>query len=163
MQLFFPTNFAAQWHGWVWLALFMLYVLGLMMVLLSCKPRLIAYGMQESQFFQALLAAAQEVDTDAYWDAHVLTLPTSGIQLAVEPSGAARVQQVVHLGFLHNIHDWLRLERAFVATGSKLSCPRSLAGWPFVLGGCILLFVALAPMLADPTEALAQFRKFIDR
>jgi hypothetical protein len=163
MQLFFPNHFAAQWHGWVWLALLMLYVLGLMMILLSCKPRLIAYGLQESQFFAALLDAAREVDSEASWNHSVLSLPNSGIQVAVEPSGAIRVHQVVHVGMLHNIHDWLRLERAFVSVGSKLHCPRSLAGWPFVLGGCMLLFVALAPMLADPADALAQFRKFIDR
>ena len=55
MQLFFPTQAAARWHAWVWLALFALYALGLMMLLLSCKPRLVAYGMDEQQFIDTLL------------------------------------------------------------------------------------------------------------
>ncbi len=163
MQLFFPNHFAAQWHVWVWLALFMLYVLGLMMVLLNCKPRLVAYGMNETQFYDSILEAAQQVDAAAAWHGNVLTLPNCGIQLASEPSGAARIQQVVHVGLLHNIHDWLRLERAFVTVGSRLACPRSLAGWPFVIGGGLLLAAALAPLLADPVDALAQLKEFIDR
>ncbi|MEZ6134540.1 MAG: hypothetical protein R3C53_06495 [Pirellulaceae bacterium] len=163
MQLFFPDHFAARWHTWVWLALFLLYVLGLLLVLLSCKPRLIAYGLDELQFRESLLTAAQQVDPAANWTGSVLTLPGSGIQLADEPSGTARVHQVAHVGLLHNIQDWLRLEKAFVAVGSQLACPRSWAGWPFVLGGCLLLVAAIAPLLSDPAAALAQLKEFLDR
>ncbi len=163
MQLFFPSEAAARWHGWVWLALFVLYLLGLMMILLSCKPRLIAYGMDEFQFHNTLLVSAQQIDPDAAWSGNVLTLPGTGIQLAIEPSGASRVHQVVHVGLLHNLQAWLRLERAFVSSGAKISCPRSAAGWPFVLGGLILLAIAITPLLSDPMEALAQLKEFLDR
>jgi hypothetical protein len=163
MQLFFPAAAASRWHGWVWLALFFLYLLGLIMLLLSCKPRLVAYGMSENQFITALHLAAQQVDPQASWNGEVLTLPSSRIQLALEPSGAARVQQVVHVGMLHNLQDWLKLEKAFVLSGAQQTCPRSAAGWPFVLGGCFLLAFAIAPLLADPGDALAQLREFLDR
>lgn len=163
MQLFFPTQAAARWHSWVWLALFVLYVLGLTMFLLSCKPRLIAYGLDESQFQDALLKAAQQIDPDALWHGEILTIPSSSIQVAVEPSGASRVHQVVHVGLLNNLNDWLRLERAFVAEGSQLVCPRSAAGWPFVIGGALLLAAAVTPMVSDPAAALAQFREFLSR
>lgn len=163
MQLFFPTQAAARFHGWVWLALFVLYLLGLTMVLLSCKPRLIAYGMDESQFRATLLAAAQQVDPESKWQAEVLTLPTAHIQLAIEPSGASRVQQVVHVGLLQNLQDWMSLEKTFVAAGSTVTCPRSSAGWPFVVGGALLLAAAVTPMLSNPGEALAQLREFLNR
>ena len=45
MQLFFPNQAASRWHAWVWLALFVLYLLGLMMLLLIAKPPLVVYGM----------------------------------------------------------------------------------------------------------------------
>jgi hypothetical protein len=163
MQLFFPAAAASRWHGWVWLALFFLYLLGLVMVLLSCKPRLISYGLSENQFVVALLHAAQQVDPRASWTGEVLTLPDAGMQLALEPSGAVRVQQVVHVGMLNNLQGWLQLEKAFVLIGSQQSCPRSAAGWPFVLGGCLLLAFAIAPLLSDPGDALAQLREFLDR
>jgi hypothetical protein len=163
MQLFFPTQAAARWHAWVWLALAVLYVLALLMFILSCKPRLIAYGMTESQFQNSLLSAAQKIDQSATWNGDVLTLPHSDIQLALEPSGTFRVHQVIHVGVLRNLQDWLELERAFVRLGASITCPRSTAGWPFVIGGMLLLGLAVLPLLSDPNTALAQLREFLDR
>lgn len=163
MQLFFPAQAAARWHSWVWLALFALYVLGLTLVLLSSKPRLIAYGMDDSQFRHALAMAAEEVDSGSAWNGDVLSLPSSGIQLAVEATGATRVHQVVHVGLLNNLQDWLRLEKSFVQVGSGISCPRSPAGWPLVLGGVLLLVSAIAPMLSDPANSMAQLKEFLNR
>jgi hypothetical protein len=163
MQLFFPIQAAARWHSWVWLALFALYVLGLTLVLLSSKPRLIAYGLDESQFRHTLAMAAEKIDPGSAWNGNVLTLPASGIQLAVEPSGAARIHQVVHVGLLNNLQDWLLLEKSFVRAGSQVTCPRSPAGWPLVLSGGLLLVTALAPMLSDPVNSLAQLREFLNR
>ncbi len=161
MQLFFPAQAAARWQAWVWLALFALYALALMMLLLSCKPRLIAYGMDQVQFASALLDAARQTDAQAEWLGEVLTLPTSMMQLALEPSGTARVHQVVHVGQLRNLNDWLKLERAFVRQGATVKCPRSNAGWPFVLAGILGLTLAIIPLVNDPNQALAQLREFL--
>ncbi len=163
MQLFFPAQAAARWHSWVWLALFVLYVLGIALILLSCKPRLIAYGMDESQFRDTLATAAEQIDLGAMWTGDVLSMPNSGIQLAIEPSGAARVHQVVHVGLLNNLQDWLRLEKAFVKSGSEVNCPRSAAGWSLVISGTLLLAIAVTPLISDPAESLAQLRDFLNR
>lgn len=163
MQLFFPADAAARWHGWVWLALLILYLLGLAMVLLSCRPRLIAYGMDEAQFRKTLLAAAQKVDPNSDWQDDVLTMPNSSIQLAMDPSGTSRVFQVVHVGLLHNLQGWIDLERAFVKQGATAQCPRSATGWLLVLIGAIALILAITPMLSDPAKALAQLQEFLDR
>lgn len=163
MQLFFPNQAASRWHAWVWLVLFLLYLLALMLVLLSCRPRLIAYGMNETQFHNTLLAAAQQVDPAARWNGQVIDMPQSGMQLAREPSGATRVQQVVHVGLLHNVEDWLRLEKSFVSLGAQTVSARSMAGWPFVLLGSLLLAGSIAPLLTDPAAALAQLKTFLDR
>jgi hypothetical protein len=161
MQLFFPAQAASRWHGWVWLALFALYALGLMMLLLSCNPRLVTYGMDDAQFVDSLLKAAQEVDEQAHWDGDVLSLPNAFLQLAIEPSGTARVHQVVLVGMLRNLSDWLKLERAFVRCGSQTRCPRSSAGWPFTLAGLFLLSLAVIQLANDPNQALAQLREFL--
>jgi len=163
MQLFFPAQAAARWHAWVWLALFVLYALGLMMWLISCKPRLVAYGMDDQQFHQALITAARQIDEQAHWNGDVLTLPGAMIQLALEPSGTWRVHQVVHVGILRNFEEWGKLEREFVKTGRQVVCPRSNAGWPFVIAGLLLLAVAIVPLVNDPSQALAQLKEFLAR
>ena len=163
MQLFFPADAAQRWHGWVWLALLVLYLLALTLLLLSCKPKLIAYGMDAPQFHEVLLRAARELDDGANWQADVLTLPNCGLQLAYEPSGTARVHQVVHVGAVDNLQDWIQLERAFAKLGATLSCPSSNVGWPLVIGGSLLLTAAIVPIFTDPAAALAQLREFLDR
>lgn len=163
MQLFFPVQAASRWHQWVWLALIMLYALGVLLILISSKPRLIAYGLDLSQFRTALEDAAKSVDEQAYWEGDVLNMPGSTIQLAIDPTSTSRVHQVVHFGLLSNLQVWLKLEKAFVDHGAALTCPRSAAGIPFVIAGAILLFATVMPMFNDPAEALAQLQKFINR
>jgi hypothetical protein len=163
MQLFFPSQAAARWHAWVWLALFLLYLLSLTMLLLNSRPRLIAYGMTDSQFDIALLSAAHEIDPSANWQGEVLNMPHSAMQLAKETTGATRVQQIVHLGMLQNVQDWLALERSFVKQAAHVRCVPGFAGWPFVIAGMLLLASAVGPLLADPGTALAQLQRFLDR
>jgi hypothetical protein len=163
MNLFFPVRAAEAMQGWVWFALLTLYFLGLLLVLLSSKPRLIAYGLTEIQFRDSMLEAAREVDESAIWEGDVLTLPAEGIQLAVEPSGSTKVQQVVHVGLLHNLQGWLQLERAFVKSGARVRCDRSVAGWPFVLAGALLLTYAIGPVISNPNNAFAQLKEFLSR
>ena len=163
MQLFFPTYAAAQLQGWVWLALLILYLLVLMLILLSTKPRLIAYGLDVRQFRDTLMHAACDIDPNSHWSGDVLSIPSAGIQLALEPSGASRVHQVLLIGLLNNLQDWFLLEKAFVRYGRQASCPRSTAGLPFVIAGTLLLTFAIMPVLSNPGEALAQLREFLNR
>ncbi|MCA9191390.1 MAG: hypothetical protein KDB03_06505 [Planctomycetales bacterium] len=163
MQLFFPTEAALRWHSWVWLALILLYVLILTMIMLSTKPRLIAYGMSLRQFMDIMLSAAKAVDVDTRWEGDVLNLPTSAIQFVIEPTGSTTVHQVVYVGTLYNLQDWMAIEKEFVKRGSQSECARSLIGMPLVLGGMLLLAAAVTPIISSPQEALTQLKQFLDR
>jgi hypothetical protein len=163
MQLFTPPQALEIWRAWVWIMLVGLYVLGLTLVLLSGKPRLIAYGLDSGQFREILTQAAQRVDSQAQWSANVLSLPLSGIQLAMEATGSPRVHQVSHVGLLHNLEHWMILEREFVRLGGQADCPRSWAGWPLLLLGAVLLLSSIIPLLQHPGEALVQLQHFLER
>lgn len=163
MELFFPRDAAAFWHGWVWLALFALYMLILMLIILSCRPRFIAYGMNGSEFRATLLEAARRVDPGARWDGEVLNLPGCGIQLAVEPTGTADVYQVASVGSLYNLAAWLTLEREFVKASSTTRRSASRIGVPLILLGFVLLFLAVVPLVIAPADALAQLKEFLNR
>ncbi len=163
MQLFTPPQAVERWHSWVWVALICLYVLGLTLILLSGKPRLIAYGLDYVQFRDVLFQAAKMVDDQSHWSADVLSMPLSGMQLAVEGTGSSRVQQATHVGMLQNLDDWMKLEGAFVRMGGKTTCPRSVAGWPLLIVGSGLLLSSIIPLIRDPAAALAQLQNFLDR
>ena len=163
MQLFTPPQAVERWHAWVWLALLCLYVLGLTLILLSGKPRLIAYGLDHHQFRDVLFQSAKRVDDQCHWSADVLSMPLSGMQLALEGTGSLRVQQATHVGMLQNLEHWMKLEREFVHMGGKVACPRSTAGWPLLLVGSGLLLSSIIPLIRDPAAALAQLQIFLDR
>jgi hypothetical protein len=163
MQLFTPPQAVDHWRMWVWVMLFGLYALAVVQILLSCRPRLIAYGLNAEQFRELLLRAARQVDSQAYWSADVLCLPLSAIQLAMEPTGSQRVHQVVHVGSLRNLDHWIQLERNFVQMGGLVECERSLAGWTLLAIGSLLLIATVLPLISDPVATMAQLKNFLAR
>ena len=163
MQLFTPPQAVERWHSWVWVALLCLYVLGLTLILLNGKPRLIAYGLDHLQFREVLYQSAKLVDDQAHWSADVLSMPLSGMQLALEGTGSSRVQQATHVGMLQNLEHWMKLEHEFVRLGGQTTCPRSIAGWPLLIVGSGLLLSSIIPLIRDPAAALAQLQNFLDR
>lgn len=163
MQLFYPTHAAARWPGWIWLPMFGLYFLTVLIVTMWSRPRLIAYGMSKFQFQEVLLKAAQSVDENAAWNAEVLTLPNSGLQLSAESSLGSYVSSVGVVGTLHNLPDWLKLEREFVRLGQQASCLPSKSGWLMLVTGLALLLLAITPVVNDPALALTELRKLMFR
>lgn len=164
MQLFFPNYAAARFAGWVWGMLLALYLLSLLLVVLSCRPRLIVYGLDEEAFFRALQEAAQRVDEQASWQGQILTLPSIGLQLAAEPTGAYGVQQAVSVAGLVSVTPWLQLERELVQVCR--SVPAAHRGWTglvLILGGVALSAVTVGMITADPASALLELQEFFVR
>lgn len=164
VQLFFPAYAAARFAGWVWVMLLALYLLGLLLVALGCRPRLIVYGLGEDDFFQALQQAAQRIDPAARWEGQILTLPSAGLQLASEPTGARGVQQAVSVSGPGTIPAWTLLERALVQQCADATA--SLGSWSAVWligGGALLIVWAVFRIMADPAVALAELHGFFVR
>lgn len=163
MQLFYPTYAAAKWPGWIWLPMFGLYFLTLLIITMWSRPRLLAYGMSKEQFQELLLKAAQSIDPQAAWYGEVLSLPGSAIQLSAESSLGSYVSSVGVVGTLHNLPDWLKLEKEFVKLGAQSQCRPSHSGWLLVASGLALILIAISPVVNDPAIALAELRRLMFR
>ncbi len=141
-----------------------LYLLSLLLVVLGCRPRLIIYGLGEEQFFYALEAAARRVDAHANWQGHVLTLPSAGLQLMAEPTGAQGVQSAISVAGLTSIAPWMQLEKEVVQECNHLKAQRhSGVGIGLMLFGAGLLVLAVYLIAADPARALIELREFFTR
>jgi hypothetical protein len=163
MQLFFPTHAASIWPGWVWVPMFGLYILGVLVLTMWSRPRLIAYGMSKQQFQQLLLNAAQSIDPNASWFGEVLSLPNCGLQLSAESTLGHHVNSVGIVGTLQNLPDWIKLEQQFVRMGSQSQCASTRSGWLLVIAGIVLLILTLSPVVQDPAMALAELSKLLFR
>lgn len=164
VQLFFPTYAAARFSGWIWLILLGLYLLTLLLIVLSCRPRLIVYGLSEDAFYQVLQEAAAHVDPEASWHGQTLSFPSVGMQLITEPTGARGVQQAVMLSAPGTIAPWLQLEHELVKRCAHQ--PATERGWTslwLIAGGLGLLVLSILLITADPAAALADLYEFFDR
>jgi len=161
VQLFFPNYAAAHFSGWVWGLLLALYLLSLLLLVLSCRPRLIVYGISEDAFYETLLAAATRVDVDASWHGQILTLPAARLQLSAEPTGALGVQQATSVSSLATVGPWLELERELVKQCAQTTSQvRSWTGLVLLISGLLLGVAAIAGLLMDPAQALIDLKEF---
>ena len=164
LQLFFPTYASARFSGWVWVMLLMLYLLGLLLVMLSCRPRLIIYGLDEEPFHRLLKESATHIDPQASWQGQILTLPSAELQLVAEPTGARSVQQATSVSGPASIPQWMKLERELVrrCESERASQQRAGAAW-LIISGLLLIVWPVQMIMSDPAQALFDLRQFFIR
>ena len=164
VQLFFPTYASARFSGWVWGMLLMLYLLGLLLIMLSCRPRLIIYGLEEEPFYRILRESATHIDPQANWHGQILTMPSAGLQLVSEPTGSRGVQQATSVSGPASIPQWMQLERELVRRCASERASQQRTGAAWLIGGGLLLIVWPAQMImSDPAQALIELRQFFIR
>ena len=163
MQLFFPSQAASRWPGWVWVPMFVLYFLSLLILAMWSRPRLIAYGLSQVDFQDLLLKAARQIDPQASWYGEVLSLPGAGFQLSAESSLGNFVNSVGIVGTLRNVQQWLLLERTFVQLGRSANAQTSWTGWLWIGAGAAALALVLLPVISDPQAALVELGRMMFR
>ncbi|MEE2936513.1 MAG: hypothetical protein VYA84_11010 [Planctomycetota bacterium] len=96
-ELFFPTAAATLFGPIVWLALAAFYVLSVALIILSSKPKLVVIGRTPEEMYEALLAAAREIDPKAKGEPQTLQvlLPNLRIRLRLDGNRVTDHTQVV--------------------------------------------------------------------
>ena len=78
-ELLLPQATEFHWRGLVWLLLLAFYVLGLTLVVLLLRPRLVVYNIPAERIRPLLANLAVELDPDARWAGECLVLPQIGV------------------------------------------------------------------------------------
>lgn len=164
-ELFFPTAAATLFGAAIWPVLAFLYLLLVILVIISSRPRLVVYGLGPKSMTQPLLRAAQTIDPDARCDeeAGQIELPRSGLHLRLEGHRGAETAEV----FAYESHVspsfWSRLLVALRAELSKEEAvsPRR-GGTSFAIGLAMLLFLSLQLFVAHE-EVVQGFREWLWR
>jgi hypothetical protein len=110
MELFLPERAAAEFGAGVWLLLLTLYFLGLLLVVLTLRPRLVLYNITIEQLRPALADVVTRLDSEARWAGDSLTMPQLGVQLHVEPLVMLKNVQLLSAGSNQNFAGWRKLE-----------------------------------------------------
>ncbi|TWU32910.1 hypothetical protein [Novipirellula artificiosorum] len=144
-ELFFPAAAASAFGPYVWVSLALFYFLCVLLVALTSKPRLVAYGRSAQEIYEPLLKAAQTLDAAATGDPGRLqiSMPTANVRLRIDGQPGADYAQI--FAFEPNLtpHFWSQLQahlREQVATSPR---PRNLHGYAMLItAACLVAFLA---------------------
>jgi hypothetical protein len=159
LALLFPESLAARMGPagtkYLWLVFIAMYSLGLVLVLLTLRPRLVIYNIAADQLRPILAEIVQRMDADARWAGESLFLPRLGVQLHLDGLGWMRNVSLVSSGPKQDFQGWSRLEAELTAALRGVETPRSVSGLLLLTAGNLLvLWLALA-IVQDP-QAIAK-------
>jgi hypothetical protein len=159
MALLFPASLAARIGSWgtryVWLMLIVVFTLGLILMLLNLRPRLVIYNISAEQLRPILCELVQRMDADARWAGDSLFLPGLGVQLHLDSVGWMRNVSLVSSGPKQDYQGWSRLQAELTAELRKVETPWSLGGLVLLsLGNVLVLWLGWA-IIRDP-QAIAR-------
>ncbi|MBN1588883.1 MAG: hypothetical protein JW888_05155 [Pirellulales bacterium] len=155
MEIFFPESAALYFLGpLVWLPLLALYGLGVALVLLSLRPRLVVYNVSMDALRRTLADVVGDLDPEARWAGDSLFLPRLGVQLHMDAFGLMRNVSLVANGSRQSPLGWLKLHRALAKAirGSRTS--RNVRGLVFALAGFVLIGLLICAVAQDPAATV---------
>lgn len=155
MELFLVEGAAVFWGGWVWAIMLAAYALGVLLLVLVMRPRLVIYNITLEQLRPLLADAAKRLDTDTRWAGESLALPQLGVQLHVEALPIMKNVQLVASGPHQNLLGWKRLELELAAPLRRSRTSPNPIGMCWVLLG-LLLATGITWYLADDPAAVTQ-------
>ncbi|MCA9177353.1 MAG: hypothetical protein KDB14_22845 [Planctomycetales bacterium] len=143
MELFLPDAPARRFGPYVWLLLIALYGLGVTLITLLSRPRLVIYNVTSDQLRASLAKAADKLESQARWAGDCLVLPNCGVQLQVEILPPSRVGELLSVGPRQSLNGWRQLESELRESLEELHPPRrSWYGAMMAIAGVGSLLIA---------------------
>jgi len=124
MELFYPDSVPAlygsifpeaigAWLGIVvWILLLALYLLSVLWIALSARPRLVIYNLKRKQFWSLLEPLIHNLDPQAQQVGDMVSLPNLGVYANVESVGPMRCVQLKSVGHQQDFKGWQQVQLA---------------------------------------------------
>jgi hypothetical protein len=155
LELFFPFEAAVRLGPHVWLLLLALYTMGLVLVLLLLRPRLVIYNISVDKLRPILAELVDRLDPGARWAGDSLVLPKLGVQLYVDNFAALRSVSLISAGGNQSHPGWRRLETTLGDALAREDVARNPRGMSLMSAG-LLIIVGIVIAIAQNPQAVAQ-------
>lgn len=155
LELFFPFEAATHFGPHVWILLLVLYVMGIVLVLLLLRPRLIIYNISVDQLRPILADLVDHLDPAARWAGDSLVLPGLRVQLYVDNFAPMRSVSLISAGGNQSHPGWRRLETSLGDALLREDVARNPRGISLISAG-LLLITGLVIAIAQNPQAAAQ-------
>ncbi|MAP73615.1 MAG: hypothetical protein CMJ55_05065 [Planctomycetaceae bacterium] len=161
LRLFVPEEALAAFGGWTWALLGAFYILSVLLIGMTSRPRLVVYNITPTQLKTSLGILVAELDKNAKWAGDSVELPQLGIQLSIDSKNTMRSCQIVAVGHNQNLASWVRLRVELSAHLKKIK----LSANPYALsmiGFALLLGTLIAfQIIQNPQIVLNDLRSFL--
>jgi hypothetical protein len=155
LDLFVPATAAYRFGWFVRVLLLALYLLLLLLVAISRRPRIVIYNARYGDLRKPLADVVSQLDASAYWAGRSAYLPAQGVDFFVDPEAASQTVQITSLSRDINFTSWTMFRRQLSrALATQVTAPNPKAAW-LLGGGVAILLVATALCVRD-FPALAQ-------
>ncbi len=158
LELVFPDTIATRlgpYASYIWVFLLALYALGLVLVLLWLRPRLVIYNISVDQLRPVLADVVEHLDPETRWAGDSLVLPNLGVQTHIDSFPTLRNVSLMSSGPNQSYAGWRRLETALVATLSQVEVGRNPRGLSLITAGALIGAALILAISQDP-HAVAQ-------
>jgi len=161
LELFLPDMAASHLGPYAWVLLLVVYGLGLVLLLLTLRPRLIVYNIALDQLRPILAELVPRLDREARWAGDCLALPTLGVQLHVESQASMRNISLVSTGGRQSHSGWRQLERGLAEALAGLEVGRNPRGFSLLTAAVLILTLLVREISRDPEATIqALFKMF---
>lgn len=162
VELLMPVAASIRFGPVVWALLIGLYFTVLAALLLFLRPRLVIYNIAREELRPILADLAIDLDEEARWAGDCLVLPSLGVQLYLECSGAFRNVSLVSAGGVQNHQGWATLEEALETALRRLEVARNSRGFSLLSAGIVLALILVFSVASDPQAAARSLIEMIN-
>jgi hypothetical protein len=153
--LFLPEESLVVFGGYVWLMVLALYALGMTMLILMLRPRLVIYNVTADALRPILADVVERLDREARWAGDSLVLPGLGVQLHLDSFAAMKNVSLKSTGSRQSFQGWKNLETALSSALEHEAVPRNRRGATLLMAGLAIAALLIAAIVRDP-QSLSQ-------
>lgn len=154
IELFRPEAATAEFGNFVWLFLLAFYWLWVALVVLVSRPRLVVYNMTVDELRPVMAEIAAELDSQARWAGHALSLPELETELHMEGFAVMRHVTIVASGANQNLDTWNRLASMLRDSLRQVQVQTNPKAITILAIALVVLFGSSLHLMLHPQEAL---------
>jgi hypothetical protein len=150
LELFLPEASIIVFGAYVWVMVLFLYALGMTMIILMLRPRLVIYNIRLDKLRPILAEVVEHLDRDARWAGESLVLPGLGVQLYLDSFPAMKNVSLKSIGGSQNFQGWKKLETALSTALKQEKVSRNLQGLTLLSAGFLTAAVLTMAIVRNP-------------
>jgi len=163
LELFLPHGATQRFGPSVWLLLIAFYALGVSLLVLMMRPRVVLFNISAEQLRPILAGVAQQLDRQARWAVDNLALPQLGVQLHLERFPVMRNIQLVAAGGQQDFSGWRKLEKALRDEVRRTDAAVNPCGAGLMIVGFLIMAVLILSFVRDHHAVAQLWQEFLQR